>query len=141
LGLSRQFFGGTQPADRGGRELDSSRTRPDARRREMSNAVSGRRRRCQGDDAVGVEQVEVGAGKRDNLDVGAGGAVVTRAQEGWGRRPAGCAAVAGQFMDDVLFVSGTRDLGTIAAVDWMTARLDGTLPNAPWVLVKAPYPG
>ncbi len=46
----------------------------------------------------------------------------------------GCLSVASE-RDDVLFVSGTRDLGTIAAVDWLTARLDGTLPNAPWVLV------
>lgn len=49
----------------------------------------------------------------------------------------GCLSVAPE-RDDVLFVSGTRDLGTIAAVDWLTARLDGVLPNAPWVLVEAP---
>jgi hypothetical protein len=42
--------------------------------------------------------------------------------------------------DDVLFISGTRDLSTIAAVDWLTARLGGTLPDAPWTLVKAPRP-
>ncbi len=49
----------------------------------------------------------------------------------------GCLSVAPE-RDDVLFVSGTRDLGTIAAVDWLTARVDEALPNAPWVLVPAP---
>jgi hypothetical protein len=49
----------------------------------------------------------------------------------------GCLSVAPE-RDDVLFISGTRDLGTITAVDWLTDRLDGSLPNAPWMLVEAP---
>lgn len=49
----------------------------------------------------------------------------------------GCLSIAPE-RDDVLFVSGTRDLGTLTAVDWLTGRLDGSLPNAPWVLVAAP---
>lgn len=49
----------------------------------------------------------------------------------------GCLSVAPE-RDDVVFISGTRDLGTITAVDWLTARLDRSLPNAPWVLVEAP---
>ncbi|MGH4013970.1 MAG: hypothetical protein ACRDSL_08605, partial [Pseudonocardiaceae bacterium] len=48
----------------------------------------------------------------------------------------GCLSAAPE-RDDVLFVSGTRDLGTLTAVDWLTARLDGALPDAPWVLVAA----